>query len=176
MYAKRFRTRASGILLAAIVAIPSGVLAEDAPYSREQIVQALITSVDLGAARAVCIGTKSDCAPQADGLDMRVGFAFDSDVLDPSAQDALRVFAAALRDPRLEQAIFKVEGHTDAVGAESYNLDLSERRARAVHDFLRGQGLPQARLEAVGLGQSAPRVADPRDPANRRVELHAVLR
>ncbi|MCL1629203.1 OmpA family protein [Roseibaca sp. V10] len=176
MYANRFKAMAGGVLLSAFVSAPFGVLAEGTPYSQEQIVQALIASVDLGAARAVCIGTKADCAEPSQGLDMRVGFDFDSDVLDPSAQDALKIFAAALRDPRLDQAVFKVEGHTDAIGSEIYNLDLSERRARAVHDFLLEQGLPQARLDAVGLGQSTPRVADPRDAANRRVELHAVLR
>ena len=61
MSASRFRTKLRACLMAVVVTTPLGVLADDAPYSQDQIVQALIASVDLGTAQAVCIGTKSDC-------------------------------------------------------------------------------------------------------------------
>lgn len=168
--------RAGSIALFSLLLAAPAVQAQDAPYTHEQIVQGLIASIDLGVARAVCIGTQADCAPQkSEGLDMRVGFAFDSDALDAPARAALTVFAEALQDTRLEAAHFRVEGHTDAIGTEAYNLDLSQRRAVAVRSFLLDQGLPPARLNAIGLGQSQPRMPDPRNGANRRVELHAVL-
>jgi len=66
------------------------------------------------------------------------------------------------------------EGHTDDVGSESFNQTLSEKRAEAVQNFLVSQGVPEASITAIGLGESAP-VADNRTAAgrqlNRRVEL-----
>ena len=168
----------TAILGAASLALLPLTAQSDTPYTPETIVEALIATADLGASRAVCIGTRADCTPQEDvaGLDMRVGFDFDSARLTSAAQAALDVFAEALRDPRLEAADFLIEGHTDAHGPETYNMDLSQRRAAAVRDFLSAQGIDADRLDAVGLGQSQPRLPDPLDGGNRRVELRAALR
>ncbi|TIP38908.1 MAG: OmpA family protein, partial [Mesorhizobium sp.] len=62
-------------------------------------------------------------------------------------------------------------GHTDATGTDSYNQGLSQRRAQSVAAFLEANGVESARLEAIGLGKSHPRVANPYDPVNRRVEM-----
>jgi outer membrane protein OmpA-like peptidoglycan-associated protein len=67
-----------------------------------------------------------------------------------------------------------IEGHTDNIGSEEYNLKLSERRARAVYDFLAEQGIPEDRMETKGYGLSQP-VETNATPegrqANRRVDL-----
>jgi outer membrane protein OmpA-like peptidoglycan-associated protein len=67
-----------------------------------------------------------------------------------------------------------IEGHTDNIGSEEYNLKLSERRARAVYDFLAEQGIPAERMETKGYGLSQP-VETNATPegrqANRRVDL-----
>ncbi len=67
-----------------------------------------------------------------------------------------------------------IVGHTDSSGAESYNQQLSERRARAVLDELTRLGVPYQRLSATGRGEYEPR-ADNTTPAgrsqNRRVEI-----
>ena len=67
-----------------------------------------------------------------------------------------------------------VEGHTDAIGTDEYNLDLSKRRATAVQDFLVSQGVTAKRLSAEGYGESRP-VADNETEEgrqkNRRVDL-----
>ncbi|HET9234750.1 MAG TPA: OmpA family protein, partial [Candidatus Eisenbacteria bacterium] len=67
-----------------------------------------------------------------------------------------------------------VEGHTDNVGSEEYNLKLSEQRAKSVYDFLIHEGVAQARLETKGLGMAQP--VAPNETAegrqkNRRVDL-----
>jgi outer membrane protein OmpA-like peptidoglycan-associated protein len=67
-----------------------------------------------------------------------------------------------------------VEGHTDNVGSEDYNLKLSEKRARSVYDFLVHEGVPAERLETKGYGMSQP--VAPNETAegrqkNRRVDL-----
>lgn len=68
----------------------------------------------------------------------------------------------------------RVEGHTDNTGTADGNLSLSQQRAQAVVAYLTGQGIDASRLEAAGMGQSAPAAdngtAEGRQQ-NRRVEL-----
>lgn len=101
-----------------------------------------------------------------------VNFDFDSDAIRDDAIVILMTAAEVLNensDVRVE-----VAGHTDSTGPEQYNQGLSERRARAVVNYLVGQGIPASRLRPVGYGESRP-VADngTRDgrAQNRRVEL-----
>ena len=67
-----------------------------------------------------------------------------------------------------------VEGHTDSIGSEAYNLRLSERRANAVADYMESQGISSSRITTKGWGKSKP-VADNRTKEgrakNRRVEI-----
>jgi len=92
--------------------------------------------------------------------------------LRPTARERLAKIAGILLaypDLRLE-----VEGHTDAVGGDAYNQDLSEKRAAAVEQYLVQQGIPASSIVARGLGKLQP-VADNSTAAgrqqNRRVEL-----
>jgi OOP family OmpA-OmpF porin len=69
-----------------------------------------------------------------------------------------------------------LEGHTDSVGSESYNLVLSKKRAEAVKTYLVGKGVDSARLATDGLGETQPAAPnDSRDnrQKNRRVEFKA---
>lgn len=54
----------------------------------------------------------------------------------------------------------ELSAHTDRVGSQKYNLDLSQRRAQSVCDYLISQGIEPGRLEPVGYGKSEPVVAD----------------
>jgi OmpA-OmpF porin, OOP family len=67
-----------------------------------------------------------------------------------------------------------IEGHTDSVGSDAYNLDLSQRRADAVRDFLLQNGVNPAQLTTRGYGKASPvasnATAEGRQQ-NRRVEL-----
>jgi OOP family OmpA-OmpF porin len=49
-----------------------------------------------------------------------------------------------------------VEGHTDSIGSDAYNQRLSERRARAVKQYLVSKGVAADRLETVGKGEKEP--------------------
>jgi len=70
--------------------------------------------------------------------------------------------------------LVRVEGHTDSVGSNEYNMNLSIRRANAVKDLLIREGVSGDRMQAVGYGESMP-VATNSTPAgrqmNRRVEI-----
>ncbi|HEU5076148.1 MAG TPA: OmpA family protein, partial [Polyangiaceae bacterium] len=66
----------------------------------------------------------------------------------------------------------EIEGHTDSRGSAEYNLDLSERRAASVKDWLIGQGIDASRLSAVGKGEGDPQLSEPevcRDAAQEDV-------
>jgi OOP family OmpA-OmpF porin len=76
---------------------------------------------------------------------------------------------AGCKELRLE-----VSGHTDSIGTEAYNEGLSERRARAVRDYLVSKGISKGRVSAQGLGEAQPLASnDTRDgrARNRRVEF-----
>jgi OOP family OmpA-OmpF porin len=99
-------------------------------------------------------------------------FAFDSAELTPEARGTLNESAAVLeREPNVKVMI---EGYTDSIGPEGYNQGLSERRAKAVEEYLISKGISADRLEVMGYGQSKP--IAPNDTKegramNRRVEL-----
>jgi outer membrane protein OmpA-like peptidoglycan-associated protein len=90
----------------------------------------------------------------------------------PGARERLaKVSGIVLAYPSLHVA---VEGHTDSVGGDQYNQDLSEHRAQAVRDYFVQQGIPSSAVEARGFGKSEPIASN--DTAegrqqNRRVEL-----
>lgn len=107
-------------------------------------------------------------------------FAFDRATIRPAAEAALTKLAAEVRT-RFAGAPVRIEGHTDARGAEDYNQRLSERRAAAVKQWLAAEGgLGAGRISTQGFGESRPIApnAGPDgsdDPAgrqkNRRVEI-----
>ena len=75
--------------------------------------------------------------------------------------------------PAFKGSKFTILGHTDAVGSESYNQQLSQQRAQTVVDYLVDRhALDRGRVSAVGLGEGMllPEVA-PDSAANRRVEV-----
>ncbi|PZO67769.1 MAG: OmpA family protein [Paracoccus denitrificans] len=84
-------------------------------------------------------------------------FDFDSDALTPASQKSLTDVGELIS--RAPDGEVVVVGHTDSKGADDYNLALSQRRAQAVVDFLKAQGVQPARLRTEGRGESDP-VAD----------------
>lgn len=105
-------------------------------------------------------------------FDSDVLFEVDSAVLDPASQRSLEQAAGVfLEYPKT--AIIS-QGHTDSTGSEEHNLALSERRAKAVMNYLIGRGVDASRITAVGYGEGHP-VTDNASEAgrqqNRRVDL-----
>lgn len=92
--------------------------------------------------------------------------------LKPGATRDLDRLAHALKDNPNTRV--KIEGYTDSVGSDSYNQELSQRRAQAVADALQSRGVPADRYQIEGLGKEFP-VATNDTPAgrqqNRRVEI-----
>jgi OmpA-OmpF porin, OOP family len=103
-----------------------------------------------------------------------VHFKFDSAALTSEAKSILDRSLAAIKSNPSKN--ISVEGHTDSTGSDSYNLDLSQRRAESVVKYLVSQGVSGARLNAKGFGESDPVVANDSSSSraqNRRVEIIA---
>lgn len=100
-------------------------------------------------------------------------FEFGKAELDLSEAGAyLDRVAQLLRDKSVSQVL--LEGHSDSVGNEAFNLNLSERRAQVVRTALIKRGVPAERIKAVGLGASrpiAPNDSETGRKLNRRVEI-----
>jgi len=99
-------------------------------------------------------------------------FDFDSDRLRAESKTNLDNLAKSLSD--FGDSKLLLVGHTDDVGTDSYNLDLSRRRAAAVADYLISRGVPAARIATSGRGEAepvAPNDTDSDRQKNRRVEV-----
>lgn len=119
-------------------------------------------------------GIRRETAPtQPNTLALDIRFAFNSAELDEMAKRDLAALGEALKSPELAASRIRIEGHTDLVGTPEYNKQLSERRAKAVKEFLvSSQAVEPARLETVGRGMDNPVNPGRTDaPENRRVEF-----
>jgi len=100
-------------------------------------------------------------------------FDFNSSVVKPGAYPEIDRLARILVE--YPQTRIRIEGHTDSIGSEEFNLRLSERRAMAIRDLLVAKGVNPHRITVIGYGESRPRASN--DTAygrqlNRRVEIY----
>lgn len=110
-------------------------------------------------------------------ISLQILFDYDSATLNTDAMAQLDPIGHALASGELKGLKFKIEGHTDAVGSDDYNSELSRRRAEAVKQFLINQyGISISVLQSEGKGESA--LADSTNPSseiNRRVRIVSVV-
>ena len=124
------------------------------------------------AATSVAAAAAASQAAAPTALSVPVPFAFDSADILPAAKPQLDAIAAGIRMLPADQKVI-VEGHTDAVGTEQYNEQLSQRRAQSVRRYLVAvHGIDASRLQAVGLGEHHPLPGrNPLAGENRRVQF-----
>jgi outer membrane protein OmpA-like peptidoglycan-associated protein len=104
-------------------------------------------------------------------------FATNSAELTPAAVTLLGEIKRTMIDPH-PNARITIDGHTDDVGADAANQALSQRRAQSVVAWLTAQGVPAARMQAAGHGESQPKVPNTNDrnrAQNRRIEITVTL-
>ena len=104
-----------------------------------------------------------------------IRFDFDKANIKPEYRDILNRIAGILMT--FKEYTIAVYGYTDDVGTQTYNLQLSQRRAEAVRDFLVQAGISPTILSTKGFGKSDPRVpgdSEQARAANRRVEIGIV--
>jgi outer membrane protein OmpA-like peptidoglycan-associated protein len=104
-----------------------------------------------------------------------VTFDTDSSALRPQFFGVLNSVGKVLTE--YDKTVVEVAGHTDSTGSDSYNMQLSQRRANTVGEYLYTQGIMDQRIISVGMGEHHP-IADNSTPEgrqlNRRVEITLV--
>jgi len=147
----------------------------DAEQARKAAEQAEAEKSDLRARLLAQLNTILQTRDSARGLIVTMSdvlFDTGSFTLKPGAREKLaKISGILLAHPGL---ILQIEGHTDSVGSDEYNQQLSDRRAGSVQEFLVQQGVSSGSVTAVGLGKMEPVASN--DTAegrqrNRRVEL-----
>lgn len=109
-----------------------------------------------------------------DGKIITTGIKFDTGkaTLKPESMGTINeIFNLMNENPELK---FSVEGHTDNVGSDESNMNLSEQRAETVMNTLISMGIDGSRLESKGMGESSPLYENTSDSGranNRRVEF-----
>ena len=131
------------------------------------------------ALRRSLAGSGVDVVRQGDNITLNmpgnITFAFDSSNLQPQFYPVLDNVASTLN--QYNQTVIEVAGHTDNVGTDAYNQQLSVQRANAVSAYLGGKGVLQQRMMFVGAGETHPIASNDTDAGraqNRRVEITIV--
>jgi outer membrane protein OmpA-like peptidoglycan-associated protein len=126
--------------------------------------------------RSLSSGERNQIAAMAQDkpkIDLEITFDYNSANISQKALPAVAELGKALTNPQLKGATFVLAGHTDAQGGDTYNQELSERRADSLKKYLmQHYGIAASDLVTVGYGES--RLKDPSNPnaeANRRVQV-----
>ena len=143
-------------------------LLDEAPKATGTVA-AVVTSASAAPASSAAAGREE---AKASALSLPVRFTFDSAEILPGTRAQLDALARGIKLLPADRTV-TVEGHTDAAGDGTYNLELSRARARAVRDYLvQHHGIDAARLKTVGVGEGQPvEGSDPYAAVNRRVQF-----
>jgi hypothetical protein len=108
----------------------------------------------------------------AHAIDLTVYFDYNSSKVTDQSRETLDRLGEALSSPQLRDHRFLIAGHTDAVGSDEVNLELSYRRAQSVRDYLVAHGIDKYRIAVKGWGRTRLKdLAHPDSGVNRRVEV-----
>jgi len=173
-------------LVGGLLAAPAAVTAQDSVHvgtrvlSKDQVIEMLQpdpADVELKT-RGLRFKNPNMEPPKPKSISMNINFGFDSYQLTDDARKQLDPIGQALNADQLKTLSFVLEGHTDAVGTDEYNLVLSQKRAEAVKQYLSSQySVSPSRLDAIGRGeQMLLNTSDPTDWHNRRVSISTVIR
>ena len=126
--------------------------------------------------RSLSLGEREEIAEIAatkPKIDLEIRFDYNSADISKGSMPAVQELGKALSNASLKDSTFVVAGHTDAIGGEAYNQDLSERRADTIKKYLTEKyGIAGSDLVTVGYGKTRPKDANaPMDPINRRVQV-----
>src|SRR5216684_4586180 len=126
--------------------------------------------------RSLSMGEREEIAEIASTkpkIDLDIQFDYNSAEISKASLPSVQELGKALSNASLRGSTFVVAGHTDAIGGEAYNQDLSERRADTIKRYLTDKyGINGTDLVTVGYGKTKPKDPNaPMDPINRRVQV-----
>ena len=147
---------------------------EDSARNEEN--QRFLEAVRTKRTRSLSLGERekvASIAAEKPSIDLEIKFDYNSAKIGPQAVPAVSKLGKALTSPELSGGVFLVAGHTDAKGGESYNQELSDKRAEAVRNYLVEKfRVKPENLVAVGYGKT--QLKDKNNPLaeeNRRVQV-----
>jgi outer membrane protein OmpA-like peptidoglycan-associated protein len=126
--------------------------------------------------RSLSVGEReqiAEIAKEKPSIDLEITFDYNSAKLSEKSMPAVAALGKALTNPDLKGTTFVLAGHTDAKGGDTYNQDLSERRADTLKKYLiEKYGIAAADLVTVGYGKTKLKNASSPDAdENRRVQV-----
>jgi outer membrane protein OmpA-like peptidoglycan-associated protein len=115
----------------------------------------------------------AEIATTKPNIDLEINFDYNSASISAASMPSVKALGEALSDPKLKGSTFVVAGHTDGVGGDAFNQNLSERRADTIKRYLvKKYGLANGELVTVGYGKTKLKDAsNPADAVNRRVQV-----
>jgi outer membrane protein OmpA-like peptidoglycan-associated protein len=115
----------------------------------------------------------AEIATTKPNIDLEINFDYNSASISTASMPSVKALGEALSDAKLKGSTFVVAGHTDGIGGDAYNQNLSERRAETIKRYLiEKYSLTNGDLVAVGYGKTKLKDAsNPADPVNRRVQV-----
>jgi outer membrane protein OmpA-like peptidoglycan-associated protein len=176
------KTQRGGAAGAAGGAVIGGVIGNNTGDGDNSVLGAIIGGVVGGAAGAY-IGNRMDKQVTRVGEGINVTFDENSgvyfateksNIAGESEISLLKLIGIFQKYPKTN---IIVEGHTDSTGSDSYNMDLSKRRAQSVTDYLSSNGISTSRINTNWYGEEQPKFDNTTPegrPKNRRVELAIV--
>ena len=196
------KTRIASSIIALGLTLPAGIAFAAEPVTSDAIISALTPkksltrSLSLSAAdqarqaetkqfvntlrnrtaRSLSLNEREKVASIAETnpkIDLEIRFDFNSANISRNALGNIDALGKALSDPKLKGNSFVLAGHTDSVGSDTFNQELSERRADAVKRYLvEKYKLAPETLVTAGYGETRLKAAaTPTAPENRRVEV-----
>ncbi len=135
-----------------------------------------IDSVRNRKTRSLSLGEREEIAQIASAkpkIDLEIHFDYNSAEISRASTPAVQELGKALTNASLKGSTFVVAGHTDGIGGDAFNQDLSERRADTIKRYLVEKfGIAGSDLVTVGYGKTKLKDAqNPADAINRRVEV-----
>jgi len=126
--------------------------------------------------RSMSLGEREEIAEIAatkPKIDLEIHFDYNSAGISKESVSSVQALGDALSDPKLRGSTFVVAGHTDGIGGESFNQELSERRADTIKKYLvDNYHIASGDLVTVGYGKTKLKdEANPADGINRRVQV-----
>ena len=145
------------------------------PSAREKEIR-LIDSLRNRTTRSLTLGERQEITEMASTrpkIDLEIQFDYNSAEISKTSTQAVQELGKALSNPGLKGSTFVVAGHTDGIGGDAFNQDLSERRADTIKRYLvQNYGIAGGELVTVGYGKTRLKDAqNPTDPINRRVQV-----
>jgi outer membrane protein OmpA-like peptidoglycan-associated protein len=137
---------------------------------------AFVQKIKNRATRSLSLGERQEIATIAKdkpNIDLEINFDYNSAEISAKSLPSVQALGRALTNPDLKGSTFIVAGYTDAAGTDTYNQDLSERRADSIKRYLSDKfGIAGSDLVTVGYGKT--KLKDPSQPlaeVNRRVQV-----